>query len=114
MTLPFTNRRAIAKLEVLLAVASLVLIWQLFPSFVNRTIVALNVMRWTASAWLALNAFAIASLMGVRYGPSVVKAWREYRTRKEAGLIAKKRIAEMRGRRELIERRKSAQSKRRF
>jgi len=56
-----------ARLELLVILAVLVLIFQLFPSLSYTLIAALDVHTWSRGAWIGLNAAVIAMLFGIRF-----------------------------------------------
>jgi hypothetical protein len=61
------SRLGLAWLELLLVLAVIALVFQLFPSLWFRFISALDVRNWSRLTWFAVNFMVLAALIGVRY-----------------------------------------------
>ncbi len=70
-------RSGFAWLELLLGLAAIVLLFQLFPSLWFACVWAVDVRNWSRGGWLGLNAVAVLVLCGIRFGPELYKEWRE-------------------------------------
>ncbi|TWT37165.1 hypothetical protein KOR34_21120 [Posidoniimonas corsicana] len=70
------TRAGIGKLELLLVLAILSLMLQLFPSLWGSFLFAIDTRNWSRSAWLLLNGLIILGLVGIRLGPELVAGWR--------------------------------------
>lgn len=68
-------------LEILLALAFLSLLFQVFPSLWKPHRYALDVRQWSSAAWMTLNITVLLALFGLRFAPSATAAQRERRKR---------------------------------
>lgn len=75
------RRTGAAWLEVLLVLAFLALLFQVFPGLWELLWHALDVRRWSSATWMALNVIVLVALFGVRFGPDVIAHVRERRKR---------------------------------
>jgi len=75
-------RRGAAWLELLLALAIILLLFQLFPSVPERILSGLDFRQWTRSTWFLLNAAILILLVVVRIGPTLVDQWKSRQTNK--------------------------------
>lgn len=71
------RRAGIAWLELLLVLAFLALLFQVFPSLWF----ALDFRTWSRTTWFTLNLFVLFGLFGIRFGPDLYSEWRERRKR---------------------------------
>jgi hypothetical protein len=58
--------------ELLLALAIVALVLQLYPSLWFRALWALDVRNWSQAAWLYFNIAIIFVLVGMRFGPELM------------------------------------------
>ena len=70
-----SSRSGIAWLELLLGLAVLALLLQLFPAAIN----IVDVRTWTRVHWFVFNAAAVVALLVARFGPGLLGDWREHR-----------------------------------
>lgn len=86
----FKKSNALALLELLLAIAVLVLAVQLIP--------ALDIQNWSRGAWLIANAGVLATLLAVRFIPAILnRPERQGRqTHDQNGLAAQQKAKERR------------------
>lgn len=75
------RRNGAAWLEILLVLAFLALLFQVFPSLWKLLWHALDVRLWSSAAWMALNIAVLVALFGVRFGPGAIAGLRERRKR---------------------------------
>ncbi len=61
------DRSGFAWLELLLALAILALVLQLFPSVWVGTLWALDVRNWPRTVWFAVNCVLLLALVGIRF-----------------------------------------------
>lgn len=80
----FRRRTGAAWLEILLVLAFLALLFQVFPGLWKLLWHALDVRQWSSATWMALNVIVLVALFGVRFGPSGMAALRERRQRQAA------------------------------
>lgn len=81
MTVERRLRAGVAWLEILLVLAFLVLLFQVFPSFWKLLWQAFDVREWSRMAWIALNVVVLVALFGVRFIPEALTHLRERRQR---------------------------------
>ena len=74
-------RLGAAWLEMLLILAFLALIFQVFPSLWKLLWQGFDVRRWSRTTWLALNVAVLVALFGVRFIPETIASLREHRQR---------------------------------
>jgi hypothetical protein len=74
-------RAGFAWLELLLALALLALVLQLFPALWNGMLWALDVRNWPRTVWFAGTWLVLAVLVGIRFGPDIYTDWRQRRER---------------------------------
>lgn len=75
------KRGGFAWLELLLALAFLALLFQVFPSLWFGLWAALDVRNWSRAVWFAANIVVIVALFGVRFAPEVAAGIRARRMR---------------------------------
>lgn len=79
-----TMKLTLAKLpwlEIALAVTSLALVLQLFPSIGTWILNQLDVREWSRTTWFVCNALFVAVLVAVRFVPDVLARIRESQTK---------------------------------
>jgi|APCry1669189000_1035189.scaffolds.fasta_scaffold00490_12 TctA family transporter len=75
-----TMKLTLAKLpwlEIALAVTSLALVLQLFPSIATCILNQIDVRNWSRTTWLVCNALFVAVLVSVRFVPNVLARIRD-------------------------------------
>ena len=75
------RRTGAAWLEILLILAFLALLFQVFPWLWKLLWHALDVRLWSSAAWMTLNIAVLVALFGVRFGPEALADLRERRKR---------------------------------
>ena len=86
--------RGFTWLQLLLALACLALLLQLFPSLPKVFGRALDVRNWSRGVWLALNAIVVLTLTGVRLSLSQYGTWYERRRLTLSGIERHQTIAD--------------------
>lgn len=77
-------RSGFAWLELVLALAFLALLFQVFPSLWIDLLSALDIRTWPRTTWFALNLLVLFGLFGVRFGPDLYGDWKQRRSRQRA------------------------------
>jgi hypothetical protein len=107
-----TNRRSVrnglAWLEILLAIAILALILQLFPNLGR----ALDVRNWTRGVWFLVNGLVVIALILIRFAPDQVLEWQSRRGRTAADHKILERQRAAREHRESLEQIRKARKRR--
>lgn len=75
------RRTGAAWLEILLVLAFLALLFQVFPSLWVMLWQAIDVRQWSGAGWMVLNVTVLVALFGVRFGPDAIADLRERRKR---------------------------------
>lgn len=70
-----STRYGVARLELLLSIASLALLFQVFPSLWFGLVWALDVRNWSRGIWIGLNALAVAALFAIQFRIEIRDAW---------------------------------------
>ncbi len=105
-------RTGFAWLELLLALASLALLFQLFPSLWIGTLWALDIRNWPRTVWFAANMMVVFTLVAIRFGPNLYTDWRERRERRVSERAKQLKQQKLKEQRETLERMKEAQKRR--
>jgi hypothetical protein len=109
------DRGGFGKLEALLVIAFLSLLFQVFPTLWTGTLYVLDVRNWGRWAWLALNFGVIFALFAVRFGPELMSGGgkRKARKRPVTPEQCEKQIKDMdlKAQRELFQRMQEARKK---
>lgn len=77
-------RSGTGKLELLLVLAFLALLFQVFPSLWFGLLGVLDIRNWPRGVWMAINVGVVFSLFAIRFGPDLVADWKQHRVRKRA------------------------------
>jgi uncharacterized membrane protein YqjE len=109
--IPLT-RSGLARIELLLLIALVALLFQLFPSLWTSTLIAIDIRNWPRTIWFALNWIVVASLVAIRFGPELFMAWRQRRERIAHERKISHERRELKQQRETIERIQQARSRR--
>jgi len=105
-------RSGFAWLELLLALAAMALLFQLFPSLWVGTVWTLDIRNWPRTVWFAGNLVVVFVLVAVRFGPDLYQDWqRRYEQRAAKRIEMQKRQA-LKEQRETLERLQQARSRR--
>lgn len=80
------RRAGFAWLEVLLALAFIALLFQVFPALWLGTLDVVDVRNWSRTTWFVLNVAGVVGLLVYKSWPDMREAWNDRRKR-----IAKKR-----------------------
>lgn len=99
-------------LELLLALAVVALVFQLFPGLYHYLLSWVDVRQWSRSNWLVMNVLIVLALVGIRYGPELMDSWRERQARRAKERENQTKQLELKQRREAIERVKAARNRR--
>jgi hypothetical protein len=75
------TRSGFALLELLLILAVLTLVLQLFPSIGKVFLALVDVRRWPRTVWFLANIGIVFIFLGWRFGPALLNDWRQWRAR---------------------------------
>jgi hypothetical protein len=104
-------RRGVAWLEILLVLAVLALVFQVFPQLWFSTLWALDVRNWSRGVWFVLNIGVVLVLFGIRYAPEVNQEWKRRRGNRIRHRTEDDEQRKLREERELYERMKEARKR---
>jgi uncharacterized membrane protein YqjE len=107
-----STRSGFAWLELLLVLAVLVLLFEVFPSLWECTLWALDIRNWPRTAWFAANFVVLFALAAIRFGPDLLDDWRNRRERQAADREKQHKQQELKEQREVLERMQAAQKRR--
>jgi hypothetical protein len=105
-------RRGSAWLELLFAIAVLILIFQVFPGSFDTLVWILNFSNWPRTAWFAINWVILIILASVRFLPGMYRDFKLRQNRKAADHERKEKEKELRKQRETLERLKRGRERR--
>jgi len=105
-------RYGIAWLELLLVLAFLVLLFQFFPLLWFGIIWALDIRNWPRTMWFAANGVVLLALVAIRFAPELYNDWIDRRQRRVAERTRQRKQAELKERRETLERLKRGRERR--
>jgi hypothetical protein len=88
----------------LLALAVLALVFQIWPPLWYTALWIVDVRNWPQWVWLWLNLGVVFVLVGVRFGPQLRADWRVRRERLATERARQAKEREMREQREMLER----------
>ena len=106
------NVSGFAWLELLLVLAFLALVFQLFPSVWTGTVWALDIRNWPRTFWFAANGVALLALVAVRFGPDLYQEWLKRQERLASERAKKQKQQELKEQRETFERLQRGRSRR--
>jgi type VI protein secretion system component VasK len=106
------KRQGEVRLELLLVLAVVALVFQLVPALGNITLWALDVRNWPRTAWFAVNWLVVITLVAIRFGPDLRQQWRERRERLASERATKQKQHELKEVRETLERMQQARARR--
>ena len=76
----FLQRRSgFAWVEILLTLALLALVLQLFPALVKQSMRALDVRKWSRAVWFGVNLLFVFILLCSRSAPGIYRTWYDWR-----------------------------------
>ncbi|MCI0332052.1 MAG: hypothetical protein L0228_02350 [Planctomycetes bacterium] len=75
------NRGGFGRLEVLLVLAFVTLLFQVFPSLWNGLVWSFDLRNWSRGAWMSANVAIVLVLFSIRFGPDLYREWRGRRPR---------------------------------
>jgi hypothetical protein len=104
-------RGGFAWLELLLVVAVLVLLFQVFPSAWFGVLWVLDVRNWPRSIWFAANVAGVLALCAVRFGPELYESWQARRTRLRIEREKQEKQRQLKEQRETLERLREARKR---
>ncbi len=99
-----------AWLELLLALAMVALVLQLFPPL----LVLVDFRNWSRSTWFAMNMVVVLALLTFRFGPDLLSDWRGRQQRLAADREKAEHIETCKVQREAIERVKRSRRRRMY
>lgn len=75
------DRGGFGKLELLLVLAFVSLLFQVFPSLWHGTLWIIDVRNWSRGVWMLLNAAVVFALFAIRFGPDLFHDWQKRQSR---------------------------------
>jgi hypothetical protein len=97
------RRANFVKFEVLLVIAIVALLLQVFPAAGKTVLWMLDVRNWPRTVWFWLNFVAVLSLLVMRFGPALVEDWKTRRSRLETEREGRERQRQLKEKRERLE-----------
>ncbi|MEX2317294.1 MAG: hypothetical protein WD669_09095 [Pirellulales bacterium] len=85
------TRSGFAKLELLLVLAFLALLFQVFPSLWFGVLGVLDIRNWPRGVWVVINVAVVLALFAARFGPDLVEDWKQHSLRKQAASDRRKK-----------------------
>lgn len=111
MTSKQFNRDGFVRLEVLLVLAILALLFQVFPALWHGIVWALDVRNWSRGVWMTLNVAIVVGLVGIRIGPQLYEGWRTWSGRRSAKRESDEKRRTIKEERALYERMREARKR---
>ena len=108
------TRRGVAWLELLLLLAALALLLQLWPALGAQFLRALDIRNWSSSIKFLANLGFVLVLVGIRFGPDFLRDWRERRVRITAERAITDKAVKLKAEREAIERMQQSRRRRMY
>ena len=105
------RHRGLARIELLLALAAVALLFQLFPPLWPTLRGAVDVRNWPRTVWISLNVGVMLALFGIRYGPSLYDEWQAHRARQRIERDKQVMQRKVNEQREVIERLREARKR---
>jgi thiol:disulfide interchange protein len=112
MTSRISPRAGSAVLELLLALAVLALVFQLFPSLWFAMLWATDVRNWPRNIWFAATWMVLIALLAIRIGPDVYHDWWQRRMRSAVEQAQKEKQMRLKQEREMLAQRMEAMKRR--
>ena len=108
------SRNGVAWLEILLGLAVVILVLQMVPSLGQALLYAADFRNWPRTVWFAGNAGIVVFLLAVRFGPDLLRDWRERRERLHSEHDKAEKTSTLKKQREAIERMKESRRRRMY
>lgn len=105
-------RDNVGLLELLLALAFVLLVMQFFPSIGRVLLFTIDIRNWPKSIWFIGNVAIFFILIAIRFAPQLLEDWRLRKDRLASELSKKNKQQELKEQRENLERLKQAQRRR--
>jgi hypothetical protein len=112
MTQDSQHHWGLARLELLLVLAVVAFLLQLFPPLSAVILTAIDIRNWPRSVWFAVTCLLLLSLLAVRFGPDVYKDYRQRRARSAAERTKKMAQERAKDERETLSKRLEAMKRR--
>ncbi|MEX2316622.1 MAG: hypothetical protein WD669_05685 [Pirellulales bacterium] len=106
------ERGGFGRLEVLLVLAFLALLFQVFPSLWFGTWRLLDVRNWPRGAWMFLNVAVVLALFAIRFGPDLMNDWQQRQARRKDEHEKHEKQRQLKEQKQLFERMKEARKRR--
>ena len=107
-----TSRNGIAWLELLLLLAVMILLIQMWPAFGSRILWGIDVRNWSSSERFMANVAFVLVLVAIRFGPDLLNQWRERRQRIASERAKAGKALKMKEEREALERMQESRKRR--
>ncbi len=108
------SRSGVAWLELLLGLAVVFLVLQMIPSLGQTVLHAVDFRNWPRTVWFAGNIGIVAFLIAVRFGPDLIREWRERRKRLCTEHTQSEKKKELKKQQEAVERMKESRHRRMY
>ncbi len=111
-TTAMRNRSGFAWLELLLGLAAIFLLLQMFPSLFQKLIWAVDLRNWSQLTFFLANIGVVLFLVSVRFGPSLAEDWRKRKERLTKEHAKAEKSQELKKQKEIVERMKAGRRRR--
>jgi hypothetical protein len=105
-------RLGAAWFELLLAIAFVILLFQVFPRLWNDSIWLIDVRNWSRTSLLLVNLLVIMALGSIRLWPSIVHSWQDRSEKRSAERMQREKRAALKEQKETLARLKEGQKRR--
>ena len=109
---PHTLRSGIAWLELLLSLAVIALVFQIWPNLGSILLFALYFRNWSQTVWFVANVVIVVLLLGIHFGPRLANDWREQRQKNSVERKKADKAQQKKKEREALERMQESRSRR--
>lgn len=100
--MPRISSHSLGRLEILLVIAFVALVFQVFPALWFGLIWAVDVRNWARSAWMGTTVAILAVLFGLRFVPDLWADWRERRCDAASALAKREKQLKAKAERERV------------
>jgi len=107
-------RSGFAWLELLLGLAAVALFFQFFPSILSKLLWVVDLRNWSQLTFFLVNIGVVLVLVSVRFGPGLVKDWKDRQKRITKERIKAEKVKKLKEQREAIERIAASRSRRMY
>jgi len=107
-------RSGFAWLELLLGLAAIALLFQLFPAILAKLLGVVDLRNWSQLTFFLVNIGVVLALIGVRFGPDWVEDWQERRQQVAKDYIKAEKAKKLKEQREAVERMETSRSRRMY